>query len=348
MSPRHDASDSYPDGERPGARRPLLTWLRWLGTIALVVYIFSNAKPGRIAEQLWQADFQLVALAILLYAVDRCLAALKWRVIYASHGRPLGFGRALSAYLRASFLGAALPATVGTDLIRARLVSGRGGEGFGYALGSVVIERAAGLVALGWAALVGILIFTPDALREPLRPLLTVGLVLLIGISFIFFWAPDPHGLRRFANARGLRPLVRFLEQAHAYSRNRRVLVSSLGLALAQHYLLTTISWILALALGLDISLTVLLWVWPLVMVAVRVPLSILGFGIREFVLFEIASLGGFTGAAGVSLGLLSGALELLFIGFGGILVLQRIGRASSPSQSSRSHLMSHPPTYAP
>ncbi|MGH7577450.1 MAG: lysylphosphatidylglycerol synthase domain-containing protein, partial [Longimicrobiales bacterium] len=200
----------------------------------------------------------------------------------------------------------------------------------------------------GWAALVGILIFTPDALREPLRPLLTVGLVLLIGISFIFFWAPDPHGLRRFANARGLRPLVRFLEQAHAYSRNRRVLVSSLGLALAQHYLLTTISWILALALGLDISLTVLLWVWPLVMVAVRVPLSILGFGIREFVLFEIASLGGFTGAAGVSLGLLSGALELLFIGFGGILVLQRIGRASSPSQSSRSHLMSHPPTYAP
>lgn len=306
----------------PGSQRGKVL-LRWLGTIILGYYIVSRANIGETAASILAVDPGWIAAAIGLYAVDRLTAAFKWRILLTAGGIKAGLTRVLSALLRSTFLGSALPATVGVDIIRARMIC-RDPEDFQSSLASVIVERIAGMASLLLAAALGISLFAPGHSWRVALPLLGVS-VLIIALVSAFVIAPAT-GLRARAGSglwtRGLQWIEALRAGLRSYYSKRRLLLAVSLIALSQHYLLTLLNWFLALSLGTDVSLLAMLWVWPIVMLAVRLPISVLGFGVREAVLLQLLGSIGVPPESAVSLGFLSGALDLAFTASGGLLVL--------------------------
>lgn len=292
--------------------------------------LLHNADLAGIGQTLVRAAPLWIVLAVFLYLVDRLLAAVKWRVLFRANERDITLGRAFVVYLQSSFLGAALPSTVGVDAIRAGMVQEEAGT-YGYAVSSVVAERALGMLALGVCAVSGLLLFGSTSAWLPLGGPIVVLLAIVCAGGLIILFLPALS--RVFTRPKGmLGRIVSFLDRFARHLRsygNRRVAVgSAFGIALLQQYLFILINWILAISLGLSVPIAEMLWIWPIVMIAVRLPLSILGFGVREAVIYQFFSQGGMSVEQSVTLGVVSGGLDLLFVAFGGLLVLsQRHGK---------------------
>ncbi len=316
------------------------TALQWTGTIVLGVYILRRSDLTLVWALLIRALPAFLFIAAGLYAVDRLVAALKWRMLFVAYGSSLRFSSALSIILQSTFLGAAIPGPVGIDVIRARMVSRRG-RSFAHSLSSVVVERIMGVVALVLCALLGVGLFAPRStwiLAAPALGLALVGAVVGLALMLI----PKTGRSDATKQSTWAARLLGFLGTVHgwlsSYGRLRPLMVAVFLIALGQQYLMTSINWVLASGLGLSVPLTTMLWVWPIVMIAIRLPFSVLGFGVRELVLLELLGRAGVSSEAAVSLGLLSGGYDLLFVALGGALVLvgsnRRLRQVRAPSKT--------------
>jgi uncharacterized membrane protein YbhN (UPF0104 family) len=323
-SPPTGASAATARRFRPG---PLLNWA---GTIALGWFVLSKTDLSAVARVASHADLGLLGLAAALYTVDRITAGYRWQILYVAFGHPLGLWRATCVYLQSSFLGAALPATVGGDIIRARMVA-TGGQEFAHAVSSVVLERLLGTLALVVCAALGMVFLSPHASWGATVPSLAIAAAVVGAGGALIFAPPIPESA--VARTGGwTRKFLAFLVSVHErlrdYAKRPRALGLSAGIGFLQQYLFMSINWLVARALGIPLSLTSVLWMWPFVMLAVRLPISFLGFGVREAVLLGFFASAGLSAESAVSLGVLSGLLDLVFIGVGGLLLVLAPPRA--------------------
>jgi uncharacterized membrane protein YbhN (UPF0104 family) len=299
---------------------------RWVGTLGLGAYILTRAELGAAWAIVRETVPGWVALAALLYLADRCVASTKWRLLLATKGSRLPLRTALSIYLQSSFIGAVLPATVGSDLARARMAQPHVGS-FASSLSTVIAERLIGVTALIISGGIGLLLLAPMSSWHGVgTPMgwVAAGIVSLLGAALL---------TSRFRRARASAPgdpalgwLGRFVRELEGrlieYRGHWKTLALVLSIAVGQNYLFTLVNWLLAVALGLEVRLITMLWVWPIVMMAIRLPISVLGFGVREVLLMQLIGSGGVSAAGAVSLGLASGLLDILFILLGGVLLL--------------------------
>lgn len=294
---------------------------RWGLTAVAVWIIFARTEVGGVVSTLRAVSPGWLGLAVGLYVVDRLLGTFKWRLLFEAHGERLPMGRAFGIYLESAFWGAALPATIGMDLVRARLASRTAGS-FSHALSSVIVERFLGIFGLLLCAILGLWWFAPGSVFGFAVPLvISVGAVLGAFLLIVAAVRPPARAAGGGVTARLLRAGTSLLEWLRGFRRYPVRLAGAAGIAFTQQYLLTAITWILALALGLRIELTDMLWVWPVIMIVIRLPVSVMGFGVRELLLLQLLE-GIVSEEAAVALGLLSGGLDLSFIAVGGLLAM--------------------------
>jgi len=308
-------------------------WLPWIGTVGLGAFLAFRTDLAGISRAALGASPVWMTLAVALYGLDRMIAAAKWRMLFTINGSSrMTVPRALSIYLRAGFLGSVFPSTVGMDAIRIHLARREGRVSLSHSGGSVIVERWLGVFGLIVVAGAGLGLFGPrERWLDVGAALLVVCAVVLLALIFFVSTPMRARQHSRYWIERMLRFVGELQKSVRAYSDQPGLLLAVFGLALVQHGLLIVINWILALALGLSLPLTLFLWLWPLVLIAIRLPLSVLGFGVREALLYGYFVAGGLPPEEAVTLGLLSGALDVLFIGLGGILTLSgsplRLGR---------------------
>lgn len=301
-------------------------WLPWLGTIALGLFVALRTDLSGISRAVLGASPAWLALAVVLYAADRVVAAAKWRLLFtADRSTDLGLARALSIYLRAGFLGSLLPSTVGVDAIRIHLVRREAGGSLPHVVGSVLVERWLGVLGLTVLAGIGLILWAPgDGWGGIGVGLLVASGVVVAGSVLLVASRFRPGPARRQGWVRRVLGFIHDLQVSlREYADRPGITFAVFAIAFAQQLILVFINWILALALGLPLPLSLFLGLWPLVLIAIRLPLSVLGFGVREAMLYGYFVSAGLPAVEAVTLGLLSGALDLVFIGAGGLLTLR-------------------------
>jgi uncharacterized protein (TIRG00374 family) len=303
-------------------------WLRWLGTLSLGAFLVARSDLGPAAAIIARIEPHWLALAVCLYCGDRCAASAKWMLLLSARGHSIPFWTALSIYLQSSFLGAVLPATVGSDLVRARMAQPHAGS-FASSLSAVIVERLAGVVALVLAAAIGLALFAPISTRSAVgTPVLWVTALTLLLIGAALDLARPRRGRTEVGAPRNswTGRVGRFARELAGrlgeYRGRGKFVAAAFAISIGQLYLFTLINWLLAMALGLEVRLFTMLWVWPIVLMAVRIPISVLGFGVREVLLVELIAGAGVSEAGAVALGLASGLLDIFFILLGGVLLL--------------------------
>ncbi|WP_157958836.1 lysylphosphatidylglycerol synthase transmembrane domain-containing protein [Salinicola sp. RZ23] len=302
-------------------RRRHAALLRLGITLALLATLAWQLNTGEILARLGTLSPLWVAAGIALSLPQVVISAWRWRLTARYVGIALPWPRALREYYLATFLNQILPGGVMGDATRAWRHGSRADAGQrGAAIRAVIIERASGQIALVLVALI------PLAAAAPLRDAIVTSLsaaqsgwpwaiaaAALLGLVAVI-------GLRHPALSRALASLGQDLRQALLGSRVwPRQLLSSL-LVVATYVAVFLCA---ARALELPRSLGVLLPLIPPLLLAMAIPLSVAGWGLREGAAALIWPLAGLPAQEGVTLSITYGLLILLG-SLPGALVLAR------------------------
>lgn len=305
---------------KPGKKKLLLALkaavslglLAWLGARML-----ERDGVEALGARLGGLDAGWLTLAVGLHFAAVVAGVARWRLLLRAARISMGFGFLLRSFLVGRFVGAFTPSTTGLDGWRLFEV-GRASGAMGRSAAAIAAEKLVGLVgmALVCAALVpfgGLRLMGDDALW--LAALLGGGAALGLWAMRAPAWvsalaARLPGGV----HARVESGLTALRESRLTLGQSFR----AVGLGVASHLALSAVFFATARAVGVDVDASILLVVGNAIVIAVLLPLSIGGVGVREgvaVVLLAGAGVGATDAVLVALLGYLTGQLPALLGG---------------------------------
>jgi hypothetical protein len=304
-------------------------WLRLILSVGLIAIITTNVNLDEIRTILANSQPGYLLLAYLIAIGDRILMAYKWNILLRVLNIRITLFDAVVVYLKTSFLGLFLPATVGGDALRAYAVA-KEEHNISDVVSSILVERALGFAALFTFALTSIIlsIFVfGQSFFEGIWQLLWIFislLVLSVVAVLLSFNRTFLHRVTkvikdsRFANNVVVRKLGSVYNSYQSYRGHKSRLVLFFALSLAENLLPVMWAYSLSLAFGLNISLLYFFILVPIVLVLVRLPISLSGIGIQEGTFVYFLSLIGVASSQALLLGAASNVIGILSILPGG------------------------------
>ncbi len=271
---------------RKGAARHLMTAAKALVSVGALICVAHNVDREAMLEALRSAQGWFLVLAVAQMILIPLLGGVRWHLVL----RLLGHGMSLLSLTRMFWVGMAfnqvLPSAVGGDALRV-LLACRNGLNVTTSATSVLIERAMMMLSL---VLVVVLAawYAPADTLDPW--LITIaGILLGLGLA----------GLAAIPAARWILarvPKIRFVRFAvHVVDGLKAVAFSSGVVPLILLCLITNVNlaisaWWLAQAFDLPLTLAQLVAAISMVSLAMVIPISIGGWGIREAAMVAILS----------------------------------------------------------
>jgi hypothetical protein len=272
------------------ARATIFRWLRVAAAVAIVVWLANRAGLDEIVRLFSGIDIPLLGAAVALLFADSLAKAWNWRKLIASlvRDRQVPLAKVMSWYFAGGFLGAVVPSSASTDVLRA-VLSQRALGGHGPACAASVLT----LNGLGWFAgcllgLAGIALLAvgrdlPSLLGPAAFAFLLMAVFLPAGYHVLssnrrrilerlrgLRWQKFKEITRRFVDA------VCVFEHAHVRFFQFLVISASGMLAQAGMFALT------AAAVGVHLPFAVWMILAPLTRIIALVPISVLDFGLIQ------------------------------------------------------------------
>ncbi|CAL9386816.1 lysylphosphatidylglycerol synthase transmembrane domain-containing protein [Streptomyces sp. enrichment culture] len=328
-TPRPDTAVGAPAARRRALRAHLGTLV---GTAVLAVLLW-RLGTGALLDGLRRIDGPAVLAALGIGLVTTVFSAWRWALVARGLRIRLPLAAAVADYYRALFLNAALPGGVLGDVHRA-VRHGRSAGDLGRGVRAVVLERAAGQVALAGAGAAVLLTMPSPVLAEARRIAPPAALALLGALAVVLALRPNRAPVRR---GRALRAV---LGEARAGLLSRRSLP---GVALSSVVVLAghlTLFVLAARVAGSTASVAALTPLAVLALLAMGLPLNVGGWGPREGVTAWAFGAAGLGADTGLGVAVVYGVLGLAASLPGAVvLVVRRPGAryARSPSEPSES-----------
>lgn len=280
--------------------RALGRWLITLGTLVLVLWLVDL---GAVAAQLRSVALPWLALALAVTPLQVVISAWRWRYTVTRLGDHLPFGHAIGEYYLATLVNQLVPGGVVGDAGRA-LRHRRDSNETSRAIHGVMIERLSGQLTMVLLGVPLVLLWLPVP-RPPIP-----GLFLIPGLlaAALLIWSVSQASpVRRWWQG--------FRRDLNLALVNRSALPVQLisSLLVTASYLL--VFWCLAMGLELEVARQtpwVLLALCTLLLMAMVIPLTIAGWGVREGAAALIWPLAGLEPGQGVALSVSYGLLVLV------------------------------------
>ena len=323
---------SVPARIRPAVRRFALSLLRLAAGVAVLWFLWRQVGAAPFEDGLRAVTWQAVLAAVMLTVLTTVCSAWRWRVVARALGVDIGLPDAVCAYYRSLFLNSVLPGGVLGDVHRAVMHGRRAGD-MARGLRAVAWERMWGQVIQAVVTVV-VLLALPSPVR-PALPYVLAGAAGLAGCAALIVRRAARRGRPRLARA------------ARAVSADLRCgllapdvwpqLTLASVLVVAGH----TVTFVIAARVaGCTAPLGELVALLMVVQVAVVIPLSIGGWGLREGAAAWAFAAAGLGAAAGITVATLYAVLMLAAVAPGaGLLVGDAVRRRRDqglPGESRR------------
>ena len=311
---------SVPARIRPAVRRFALSLLRLAAGVIVLWFLWRQVGAAPFEDGLRAVTWQSVLAAVTLTVLTTVCSAWRWRVVARALGVDIGLPGAVGAYYRSLFLNSVLPGGVLGDVHRA-VTHGRRAGDVVRGLRAVGWERLWGQVIQAVVAVV-VLLTLPSPVR-PALPYVLAGVAGAAGCAALVVRRAARRGRPRLARA------------ARAVSADMRrgllardvwpQLTLASVLVVAGH---TATFVIAARVAGCTAPLGELVALLMVVQIAVVIPLSIGGWGLREGAAAWAFAAAGLGAATGVTVATLYAVLMLAAVAPGaGLLLLDAIRR---------------------
>ena len=313
---------------RRAAGRSTLRLLRVAASVVLLAGLLLWLDPATLATAFVTPHPGWLALALALGVPQVVLSAWRWRLTAGRLGVPLSLRRAVREYYLATFLNQVLPGGMLGDATRAWRHAREAGGTAAWA--AVLIERLSGQLALVLIALVGLA--ASPALRALPGPLAAHANVAGLSRPALFVLA-----IALVAGAlcavRRYRPLAaRILAPLRHALLAREVFARQLGASLLVVASYVAVYLCCMRMIGLDTPFAHAAALIPMVLLAMAIPLSLAGWGIREGAAALVWLAAGLDPAEGVAAAVAYGVVVLLS-SLPGALIMLHI-RVRPPSRN--------------
>lgn len=308
---------------------------RWAFKVAISAGLLGWLLGRSDLSQIWAGVGRLDALVLVgaagIYFAAVVLAAIKWRLLLTEY--PV---RTLAAVtVIGNFYSIVLPGQIAGEIVKAYRL-GKGRADAERIAASVVVDKFTGLLAL---VILGVAGINLTALRIPepivigLTALLLAGFALLMSLRLGFMYVFARRACEAVGRVLPSRPsipahLFLFIDSWRDFIGRPLTVAASIALGLILQSLYIVVMVIIAAKIGIELKMADWLWVFAVVSMAVLLPLSLGGIGIRE---------GAFVGVLGylrvpaelaLALSLTIFALQILVASTGAVLDLSRVGKA--------------------
>lgn len=297
------------EGWRTRLTRP---WLRRsVVSAALLAAVALWVEPQEIMAEVQRLSAAWVALAFAISTLQIMLSAWRWQFTAGLIDVPLRFAYALREYYLALLVNQLLPGGVLGDAGRAHRHATQA-QSRGRAWRAVIIERASGQVAVGlltltalllsplWHSALGVGLVTAVGLSVAVGFILVIVSGLLLRQRFGTWLAQLPNWCQALA-----RDVKRGLLQRGVWPRQ---LLSSLVIVVSYGLVMVCA----ARAIGVELPALQVLALTPVLLLAMLIPFSVAGWGLREGVAAGVWALVGLPPAQGVAVSLAYGVLVFL------------------------------------
>ncbi|AKF09810.1 lysylphosphatidylglycerol synthase transmembrane domain-containing protein [Sandaracinus amylolyticus] len=253
-----------------------------IGLLAwLVMTIAEREGMDALGERIGQLAAVPLVVAVALHFAAVLSGVARWRVLLDARGLGQPAPWLLRSFLIGRFIGAFTPSTAGLDGWRAYDVARRTGDMPGSA-GVILVEKLFGLV--GMAAVCAVL--APLGALDRLGPgALPLALAIAAGSVLGLFLLASPARTRALARVapRAIRGRVEKIAEALAAQQlSASRIASALVLGIVTHLAISAVFAATGASLGVAASTTTLLAVGNAITIAILLPLSIGGVGVRE------------------------------------------------------------------
>ena len=311
--------------------------LRILFSALLLGVVLVYADVSEVLRAVRDGDWGWFAVGTALMAAAVAIGGIRWRVLLEGAGIGVARSRAIRVFAGAMILNNVLPTSVGGDALRTWLVGKESGRLLGAAAATIV-DRVTGVVflfVLGWAALAVDAESVPSSVVGVFAGV-TLGLVAALAVAALA--------------AAGVRPVLHRLPERVArliregwttlrtWASSARLVASLVTLGFAYQVLAVLALVAVGKTVGLELSFALAAVSVSIVLVAMLIPVSIGGLGVREGGFVLILAQSDIDAARATLLSLLGALAIVLASGVviaaaaGSEVLRARVDRARSPA----------------
>ncbi len=297
-------------------KRRLLLAARVLLTLGIASWLVPRMDWGRARDVLASAPWWAFVVPGALMVTNTALHSWRLVLLMRAVKAPLSFRAALTALLKASFLGLALPSG-GSDVAKAGLLGLASGK-LDRATVALTASRLQDLLPWAGLLLFGLAWGLPE--RDPALALVAAGFsAVFLTVPVLAWWAS---GRRVPVTGRWTRWLSGAAEAVSHLRGSPRALAASLGLALPFAFINAFVAWAVIQAYGIELPLVDALALIPAADAVISLPITVSGLGVREGVFEHVLTPYGATVELAVAVGLTRWTGELSRASLGGLLFL--------------------------
>ncbi|MFC5489719.1 lysylphosphatidylglycerol synthase transmembrane domain-containing protein [Dokdonella soli] len=298
--------------------------LKLLFGLLLVGILFWRLDIHQILNTFRQFSWPYLLAALGLFVLSWPIATARWQ-LFAPR---FAFRHLFELTLIGQFYAVVLPGQIAGEAVKAYRLA-KGSADAERLAASVAMDRMIGTITLLLVAAGGMAL-TPHAIPGPLRQIFLWLIVLLIGGLFVFN-IPAIHAMAEKTIVRAamlprlqrLSPvLLRLIHAWRDFARAPWRLLASLLLGLMLQFIALGMYSILAINLGLSVSLSDWAWIVGVTSLAMLLPVSIGGIGLREGSLVGCLGYLGVAGEPAIALSLAIFAITLAGALIGGVIEL--------------------------
>ncbi len=292
-------------------------------SIGFLFFLFRWIEVEKVKETLATANFTILALVVPIIVFNRVLMSGKWALLLRALDVDISWWESLRIYYISGFVGLFLPATVGGDTVRAVLASKKSRPE--PVISSIAVERLLGAAALLFMGTIGICLFMTvfSNAEVGFRRLLGISVLLFGGLLTLFALSLRPSvscailsWLERFYDRKYTGKAAAKLEMLYRsylnYRGKKGVLFWFFLLTCLETLTFVIRSYVVAVALNANAPFFYFIAFVSILLILIRLPLSIDGFGIYEGGFVYFLALVGIQEDIGFSVGVLNHAIGLV------------------------------------
>jgi len=254
--------------------------IKFLVSAGLIGYLLARIGVGNALERASAIPATSLFGAFCLLLLQAVLGGLRWRFVVIALGARLAAVKAILITFVSLFFNQFLPASIGADIVRVWQAN-RAGLSVPTAVTSVILERFGNLLCVIAMTLAAIPVWTKHFYGGTARSaFLIIGVVAVVLLIAMMYLDRLPAAWRRWGVVRWLAKLAHDSRSLFLHPFYASMFCAT---AIAGQLALVTAALLLAEGLGLNLRLVDFLATIPAVALVSSLPISVAGWGVREF-----------------------------------------------------------------
>lgn len=268
----------------PKLKSKIIFLLKAVVSFVVIAIIIAKIDWNVATEHLRNANAFLILLTIIIALFIRYLMAFKWNVLLKVNDLNVSVWNLIKVIMIGSFLGMFLPSSLSTDVIRGYYLSKENTSKL-HITSSIVIDRLLGILSLFVFGIIGVYISNNLLSKLNLGSVLFLGTTFVLLVFLVFF---NKRLLQKFndffegKNSKVQSIIKKSYNTLSEFNNHPKTLLVSFLASLSVQFLRIVRFYLIALAINVDIPFIYFVIVVPTIMIALMIPISLGGLGVKE------------------------------------------------------------------